>query len=109
VGTGEHSLELYSGHFSFKLFILFVCLLKRGLVLDFTAKFNQSTNIFRQPYQTIPAVENLFNNGSFPQNCLRRLIVIPETLDGYAGLNFLNILPLAIYVKETPEAWRSAL
>jgi hypothetical protein len=86
-----------------------VRLLKGRLILDFAAEFNQNTNIFRKPYQLVPAIENLFNNGSFTQDSLGRLIVIPKALNSYAGFNFLNILPLAIYVKETPEAWKSAL
>jgi hypothetical protein len=109
VGSGEHSLEFCRSDSFFKLLVLLVCLLKRSLILDFTAEFNQNTNIFSLPYQVVPTVENLFNNGSIPQDCLGRLIVIPKARDCYAGFNLLNILPLAIYVKETPEAWKFAL
>src|SRR6185369_13374521 len=109
VRSGEHPLEFGGNHLFFKLFIQFVSFLKSRLVLDLAAELDKHADIFSLTLQAVPARQYLFDHGSFAKDDLRPLIIIPETGCGDAGLYLLDILPFAIYVKETPEAWKSAL
>src|SRR6185369_3145218 len=107
--AGEHPLEFGSNHLFFKLFIQFMHFLKGCLILGLAPQLYKHSDIFRLAHQAVPARQYLLDHGSFAKDDLRLLIVIPETGCCDAGFYLLNILPFAIYVKETPEAWRSAL
>jgi hypothetical protein len=109
MGSGEHSLEFGSDYLFFKLFIQFMYFLKSRLVCGLTPQLYEHTNIFCLTHQAVPARQDLLDHGTFAKNDLRLLIVIPETRCSNTGLYLLDILPLAIYVKGTPEAWKSAL
>jgi len=109
MGAGEHPLEFGGNHLFFELFIQFVGFLESRLILDLAAQLDQDSDICSLPLQAVPARQDLLDDGPFPKNDLGLLVIIPETGCCDTGLYLLDILPLAIYVKETPEAWKSAL
>jgi hypothetical protein len=106
--SGKHPLEFCGNQFLFQLFIEFVGFLENGLIFGLAAEFDENLDIFRLALQAVPACQYLLDGGPLAKNDLSLLIVIPEAGCRDAGLYLLDILPFAIYVKETPEAWKSA-
>ncbi len=103
MGTGKHLPELRPGDPCLQLVDQQPDLGEGILVLGVTPQFYENPCVIQLPPQPVPAINRLLQNSPVPQNLLGGIGVIPETRLCNARLQFLDILPFAIYFKETPE------
>lgn len=104
MGTGKHLPELGLGNALLNLIVQRPDLGQGRLVLGLAPQFDEYPDIIQLPSQSVPPVDGLFQAGPLPEHLLRGITVIPEPGLRDAGFQLLDILPLAIYFKETPEA-----
>jgi hypothetical protein len=109
MGTGKHLSELSLGYPVLDLVVQRPYLGQGVLVLDITPQFDEDLDVIQLTSQTVPTVNGLFQGCPLPQRLLRRISVIPEPGLGDTRFQFLDILPLPIYFKETPEGRLCAL
>jgi hypothetical protein len=104
MGTREHLLKLGSLD-PLLQFVVEPPDLDEGLiVLLLRTQFDENENVLNLTVEPIPRLHDLFEGGPFLQDLLCLLLVIPEAGVGNLCFEFLDILPLAVDVKETPEA-----
>jgi len=103
MGAGQHPLEL--GLYDTGLqFVIQLPHFGKGIFIPcFTAEFNQNLHILQEAHEPVPAIHGLLHGSTITQDLLGAVTVVPEARFGDPRLKFLDILPFAIYVKETPE------
>lgn len=72
-----------------------------SLIRSLLTKLNHHLDIICQAIETIPALDQLFQNRSFFQYFLRTGRVVPETGGCNTGVKLLQLLTFAIKVKGT--------
>lgn len=109
MGTGEHLPELRPGDPLLQLVDQRPDLREGILVLGVTSQFYENPCVIQLPPQPVPSINRLLQGRPVLQDLLRGIGVIPETRLRNERLQFLDILPFAIYFKETPEGNGDAL
>src|SRR5512146_1710270 len=109
MGAREHPLELGLADPFLKLVVEFPHLGEGRFVLRLAPQLDEDLDVLPLPVEPVPSGNGLLHGGPFLEDPLGSFLVVPETGDCDSCLQFLDILPLPIYVKETPEAWQYAL
>jgi hypothetical protein len=103
MGAGKHPLELGLCDTGLQ-FVIQLSHFDKGIFIPgFTAEFNQNLHILQEAHEPVPAINCLLHGSTITQDLLSAVTVVPEAGFGNPRLQFLDILPFAIYVKETPE------
>lgn len=106
MSAGEHFTELRLLYPVFYLIDQFLHFLKNILILSLLTELDENLGILNLPIEPVPSLYRFLHRGPLTEDFLGLLLIVPETGAGDFRFEFLNTLPLTIYVKETPEGWR---
>jgi hypothetical protein len=104
MGTREHLLKLGSLDPPLQFVVEPLDLDEGLIILMLRTQFDEYVDVLDLTVEPVPRLHDLFEGGPLLQDLLGRLLVIPETGVGNLRFEFLDVLPLAVDVKETPEA-----
>ena len=109
MGAGEHLLEFSGGNPFLQFIVQPSDFGKSFTIFRFRTKFDEDPDVLHLPGKPVPTLNRLFLGGPLLEYSLGGLGIVPEARLGNFSLEFLDILPLTVYVKETPKVWRSVL
>jgi hypothetical protein len=105
--TGKHTGKFHLADFFLQIGQHLAHFLQGLFVFSLFTKLDQDLGVFQTACNRIIILNQFLQNGSFFQDLLGLLVVIPELRLGNLGLQFCNPFFLAVNVKDTPSARRA--